>query len=533
MTDLVLYNGKIWTGDPASPWAEAVAICGDRIRAVGGPREMGGHSGPAPESIDLHGKLVLPGLIDCHTHFLFGGFSLAAVRLKDASTRGEFVRRIADKARELGPGRWIKNGDWDNEKFTPPVLPDRGWIDAVTPDNPVCVNRLDSHMVLVNSLALKLAGVSRSTPDPTGGEIVRDPETGEPTGVLKDAAMDLVQRFIPPPSLTEMAEAAERALRHAAENGVTSVHDMADASSLEAYQEIERRSGLTARLSVYIPITEVGTVAALKLRSPFGGPYLKLAGLKAFSDGSLGSSTACFFEPYADDPSNSGLFNEQMFPEGIMEERIREADKADLQVAVHAIGDRANRTVLDIFERVMAANGPRDRRWRIEHAQHLKPEDVGRFGKLGIMASVQPYHQADDGCWAARKIGEERTASAYAFRSLLDAGARLIFGSDWTVAPLCPVKAIHSAVTRRTLDGKNPGGWHPEQKLTVEQAVRAFTVDAAYAEFAERDKGSLRPGWFADLVVLDRDIFKVPAEEIDKAAVVMTIVGGRIVHRRG
>ncbi len=531
MVDLALVNGKVWTGDPGRPWAEAVAVRGDRILTVGTTAEVRQLAPAGAKLVDLGGALVLPGFIDSHTHFLAGGFALKSIQLREAKSREDFVARIAAKAREAGPGRWIQNGDWDHQQFSPPELPRKEWIDAATPDNPVCVNRLDGHMILANSLALKLAGVTKDTPVPPGGQIVRDPATGEPTGILKDTAMDLVYARVPEPSFAEKLEAAEASLRHAAENGVTSVHEMADASSFEVFEEILRRTGLTTRIHVYIPITEVETLARLKLRSPFGGPYLKLAGLKAFMDGSLGSATAYFFEPYTDDPRTSGLLHGQMFPEGIMEKRILAADRAGLQLAIHAIGDRANSILLDMYEKAAAVNGPRDRRWRVEHAQHLRPADIARFGRLGLVAAVQPYHLVDDGRWAESKIGPERARTTYAFESLRRAGATLAFGSDWTVAPMSPVLGIHAAVTRRTLDGKNPGGWIPEEKVTVEEAVRAYTVNGAYAEFAAAEKGTIAAGKLADLVVLDRDIFAIPPEEIGGAKVRMTVFDGKIVFR--
>ncbi|HDT12840.1 MAG TPA: amidohydrolase [Candidatus Aminicenantes bacterium] len=530
MVDLVLVNGKVWTGDPARPWAEAVAARDGRIIAVGSTAEMKKLSPSGAKLVDLGGSLVLPGFIDSHTHFLAGGFALKSIQLRDAGSRERFVARIAAKARELGPGRWILNGDWDHQAFDPVELPRRDWIDAVTPENPVCVNRLDGHMVLVNSLALELAGVTKDTPAPPGGEIVKDPRTGEPTGILKDTAMDLVYAKVPEPSFAEKLEAAEASVRHAAENGVTSVHEMADASSFEVFQELARLGRLTTRVHAYVPITEVETLARLKMKSPFGGLYLKLAGLKAFMDGSLGSATAYFFEPYADDPSTSGLLHGQMFPEGIMERRILEADRAGLQIAVHAIGDKANSLLLDMVEKAVTANGPRDRRWRVEHAQHLRPADIARFGRLGLVASVQPYHAIDDGRWAEGKIGAERIKTTYAFESLRRAGATLAFGSDWTVAPLSPILGIYAAVTRRTLDGKNPDGWLPEEKVSVEEAVRAYTVNGAWIEFAEGAKGCIMPGKLADLVVLDRDIFTVPPEGIAGARVRMTVFDGRIIY---
>lgn len=530
MVDLVLVNGKVWTGEAARPWAEAVAVRDGKIFAVGKTAELRPLAGAGTKLVDLGGSLVLPGFIDSHTHFLAGGFALKSLQLREAKSREDFAARIAAKARELGPGRWILNGDWDHQQFAPVELPRKDWIDAVTPDNPVCVNRLDGHMILANSLALKLAGVTRTTPVPPGGEIEKDPVTGEPTGILKDQAMDLVYAKIPDPSFEEKIEAAEASVRHAGENGVTSIHEMADASSFEVFQKLARRGRLTTRIYAYIPITEVETLARLKLKSPFGSPYLKLAGLKGFVDGSLGSATAYFFEPYTDDPTTSGLLNGQMFPEGIMEKRILEADRAGLQLAIHAIGDRANSLLLDMVEKAVAANGPRDRRWRVEHAQHLRPADIARFGKLGLVASVQPYHLIDDGRWAEKKIGPERVKTTYPFESLRRAGAVLAFGSDWTVAPLSPILGIYAAVTRRTLDGKNPGGWVPDEKVSIEEAVRAYTVNGAWVEFAEGTKGSIVAGKLADLVVLDRDIFAGPPEEISRAKVRMTILDGRIIY---
>ncbi len=533
MADIVFRNGMVWTGVPGGPRPGAAAVLGDRILRVGDDRAVASLIGPRTRVVDLGGGLLLPGFIDAHTHFLAGGLSLRSVRLRDARTPAEFAARIAAKAREMGPGAWVLDGEWDHEMFDPPELPRRDWIDALTPENPVCVSRLDGHMVLANGVALRAAGITRDTPVPPGGEIVRDPRTGEPTGILKDTAADLVFRVIPEPAAADKRTAAELALRLAAEHGITSVHEMADAGSLEVYQGLLRENRLTARLAVYIPITEIDAVARLRLRSPFGGPWLKLAGLKAFVDGSLGSATAFFFEPYADAPATSGLLHGQMFPEGIMEERILAADRAGLQVAIHAIGDRANALLLDIYEKAGRVNGPRDRRFRIEHAQHLRPEDIARFGRSGVIASVQPYHLADDGRWAERKIGPRRARTTYPFRSLLSGGAVLAGGSDWTVAPLDPILGIHAAVTRATLDGRRPGGWVPEEKLSVEEAVRAFTFGGAYAEFAEAEKGTLEEGKLADLVVLDRDLFRIPPAEIGRARVLMTVCGGRIVFEDG
>jgi hypothetical protein len=530
MADLILINGTVHTLDPARPRAEAVAVRDGRILKVGAAAEVMGLAGKETRTIDLAGGFVLPGFIDSHTHFLNGGLSLSSIQLRDVRTREEFAAKVAAKVKDLEKGEWVQNGDWDHELFTPVELPGREWIDSVSPDNPVCVNRYDGHMVLANSAALRISGITKATPVPPGGEIVKDPETGEPTGILKDAAADLVYRHIPEPSWREKLKAAEAALKNAAEHGVTSVHEMADASSFEVYQQLIRDGKMTARLYVYIPINEVDIYARLKLKTPFGNDDLKIGGLKGFVDGSLGSATAYFFEPYTDDPKNRGLLAPQMFPEGIMEKRILEADKAGLQVAIHAIGDRANSLLLDLYEKAAARNGPRDRRWRIEHAQHLRPQDIARFGKLGVIASVQPYHAYDDGRWAEKKIGKERVRYTYPFKSLLDGGAVLAFGSDWTVAPLDPISGIYAAVTRATSDGKNPGGWVPEEKISLDDAIKGYTTGGAYAEFAEKDKGTIQSGKLADIIVLDKDLFKIPAEQFMDVKVVLTIVGGKVVH---
>jgi len=530
VADLVLLGGKVWTGDAGRPWAEAVAVRGDKIIAVGTAAEVRRLSGRETRVIDPGEGLVVPGFVDSHTHFLDGGFALLSIRLREAKSRDDFIARIRDKAAGMTKGEWILNGDWDQQQFDPPELPRREWIDAVTPDHPVCVNRHDGHMVLANSLALAMAGITAKTPVPPGGEILKDPETGEPTGILKDAAMELVTRHIPAPNLESKIKAAEAALRQAAQNGVTSTHDMAySTGNLGVYRELLDSGKLTCRIFLYVPIAEVDCFSRLSLKTPFGNDLLKIGGLKAFVDGSLGSSTALFFEPYTDDPRVSGIFAADMFPEGIMEQRIRAADTAGLQVAVHAIGDKANAVLLDIFEKVIAQNGPRDRRWRIEHAQHLRPADMERMARLGILAAVQPYHAIDDGRWAERKIGPERCRTTYAFRSLLDKGVRIAAGSDWTVAPLDPLAGIYAAVTRRTTDGKNPDGWYPEQKISLEEALRAYTTDGAYAEFAEGAKGAIKAGFLADLVILDRNLFEIPAENISDVRVKTTIVAGRTV----
>jgi len=530
--DLVLVNGKIWTVDDRRPEVGAVAVLGNRIAAVGSNEEIRKWIGANTKVIDLQGKRVTPGFNDSHVHFLDGGMGLASVQLRDARTPEEFRDRIRDFAAKLPKGRWILNGNWDHENWTPPALPTRRLIDAVTPDNPVFINRLDGHMCLANSLALKLAGVTRETPDPPGGTIVRDAD-GEPTGVLKDAAMNYVYKVIPSPSEEVMAEAIRAALASAAENGVTSVQDMsASPDVFGVYQKLLANNELTVRVYGLQPLSEWGRLARAGIRAWFGNDRLKIGGLKGFADGSLGSTTALFFEPYLDAPKTSGLPSDEMFPEGKMLNNILGADRAGLQIAVHAIGDKANKTILDIFAEVGKRNGPRDRRLRIEHAQHLRPEEIKRFGAERVIASMQPYHAIDDGRWAENRIGPNRAKGTYAFRSLLDAGATLAFGSDWFVAPMEPLKGIYAAVTRRTLDGKRPQGWVPEQKITVAEAVRAYTMGSAYAGGDEKIKGSIEVGKLADLVALSADIFKIDPVEIEKTKVVMTIFDGKVIYDR-
>ena len=525
--DLILTRARIHTVDPARPWAEAAAVVGERIVAVGSAAELAPWSGPGTRVLDLHGSLVLPGFIDSHVHFMEGGQTLLGVQLHGAASPEEFTARIQAKARELPEGEWILEGNWDHQYFPGAELPRRDWIDPVTPGHPVCVSRMDGHMVLCNSLALRLAGVDRNTPVPAGGAIVRD-AAGEPTGVLKDAARDLVYRHIPPAGPARMRTVAETALAAAAAKGVTTVHDVSGERGFAVYQDLLREGRLTTRIALFFPIAGVEDVVKLDLKSGFGSDRLRFAGLKGFTDGSLGSGTALFFEPYADEPDNCGLFHQQMFPPGAMARRVRLADAHGLNVAVHAIGDRAVAALLDIFQDL--ADGLPGRRLRMEHAQHLRPGDLERMARLRVIASVQPYHGIDDGRWAEGRIGPGRVPCAFPYRSFLDAGVAMAFGSDWPVAPMDPVMGIYAAVTRRTLDGRHPGGWVPGQRIPLEAAVRASTLGGAFAEGAERDKGSVSPGKLADFVVLDRDLFQIPPEQIQDARVRLTLCGGAVTY---
>lgn len=538
--DLVLLNGRIWTGE-ATPGrrAEAVAIVNGRFLAVGSNDDIRACVGPATEVVNLDGRLAVPGLIDSHVHFIEGGFRILQVELKDSRSEEDFVRRLAEQARTLPVERWIQGGNWDEENWPSARLPTRQLIDPVTPKNPVFISRYDGHAALANSLALKLANVTRETPDPPGGVIVRDAVTGEPTGVLKDAAIDLVARANPRPTEAEMEEALKTALAEARRVGITSVHNItADAETfngsftgeVQLLRRGELEGWLTTRFYEIVPIAHWKRLAEAGISGEMGSGFLKLGAVKGFADGSLGSRTAWMFEPYDDAPGTRGLPMAIMDPPTAMEALVRGSDEASIQPCIHAIGDRAISEMLDLYVRVGGETG-KARRFRIEHAQHVRAGDFKRFADLGVIATMQPYHAIDDGRWAEKRIGEARARTSYAWRSMLDAGAILAFGSDWPVAPLDPLLGVYAAVTRSTLDGKSPEGWVPEEKITVEEALRAYTSGSAFAAFEEMEKGAVARGKLGDMVVLSGDVFSIPPEKLKDVRVVLTVVGGKVVHR--
>ncbi|WP_129647903.1 amidohydrolase [Peristeroidobacter agariperforans] len=524
MADKVYLNGRIWTGGSTGELSQAIAIEGERLVAVGPTATIKSRIGPKTEVVELNGAFVTPGFIDAHVHFIEGGISLGHVDLRDAKTPQEFASRIAAAARQKPPGEWVLYGAWDHEMWGG-ELPDRNWIDKETSNTPVYVTRLDGHMALANSLALKLAGIDEKTPDPPGGTIVRDAK-GRPTGVLKDEAQSLMK--IPEESMDQVDRALQTAMTHAASRGVTQVHDMAMGTwrSLEAYRRARDRDALRVRIYSFVPLADWQRMAEYVRTHGRGDDWLRWGGLKGYVDGSLGSTTAWFHQPYTDDPKTSGLI---LVAPDEQRRRIVNADRAGLHVVIHAIGDRANDWLLDTYKSVAAENGPRDRRFRIEHAQHLSPTAAAQFASQGVIASMQPYHAIDDGRWAEKRIGPERLKGTYAFRSLLDAKALLAFGSDWPVAPLDPLEGIYAAVTRRTIDGANPDGWQPQQKITVEEAVRAYTQADAYAGYQEKSVGKLEPGYLADFVVLSANLFETEPVNIPKLEVLRTVVGGRAV----
>jgi len=512
--DLIVTGARIWTGNPLQPDAAAIAMLGERIVDVGSDDEVGHWRGPNTTVIDAGGRRVVPGFNDAHVHLIDGGIQLDDVDLKDADSPTELVRRIGERARTK-PGEWILGGDWDDQRWTPAELPTRLMIDDVTPSTPVFVTRYDGHMGIANSTVLGRAGVTETTPDPPGGVIVRDAH-GYPTGVLKDAAMGLVARVLPKKTPEQRLRAVQRALEHAASLGVTSLQDMNPTyDDLSIYADLANRGALTARISAAPLETGWYDQAKLGLHRSFGSSWLRIGAVKGYADG-----------------KTRGLLPDEMQPLDGMRTRLMAADHAGLQLCIDAIGDAGISQMLDLYGDIVRSNGERDRRFRIEHAQHVAPMDVDRFAALEVIASVQPYHAIDDGRWAEKRIGTERVKTTYAFRTLLDKGVRLALGTDWTVAPLNPMLTLYAATTRATLDGKHPDGWVPEQKLTIVEAVTAYTSGSAFAEFQEAEKGSLMRGKLADLIMLSDDIFSIPPATIKDVRVLTTIVGGKVVHQR-
>ena len=524
--DLLILGGTVWTG-VGSATAEAIAVRDGRVLATGSLSRMRELAGPDTRVMEATDRFVMPGFIDSHVHFLAGGRSLSAVRLRDASTRDDFRRRVSEAAGKAEPGQWITGGEWDHHLWGG-ALPTREWIDPVSAENPVWLTRLDLHMGLANGPALALAGIADGAADVTGGEIVRD-ANGLPTGILKDEAMNLVTRVLPRPGPAEQDRALAAAAAHALANGVTQVHDMQGWDDLAVYRAAHSAGRLPLRVYSVVPMSTWRQMADLVADEGRGDDRLWWGGLKAFVDGSLGSATAWFHDPYLVEPHDTGLVVTDLEE---LRSWIDGVDKAGLQSIVHAIGDRAVDWLLDVYEVVGRSNGPRDRRFRVEHAQHLGPGAAARFAASGIVASAQPYHAIDDGRWVEAFIGQERSRRTYAFASLLEAGARLAFGSDWTVAPLSPILGMYAAVTRRTLDGANPGGWIPEQRITVSRALEGYTGTAAWAGFKNRATGVLARGAYADVVMLDQNPMTVNPVELASIRVVRTLVEGETVFER-
>ena len=536
--DMVLRNGKIFVGDSAGTIVEAMAVRGGRVVYAGPRAGLDSLVGPHTAQTDLEGRLVTPGFNDAHIHFAAGGASLLAVDLGGTRSLAEIERRVAAAAARAQPGEWVTGRGWDHTRLPASELGPGGWptneiLNRAAPRNPVLLSRVDGHTSWANREALRIAGVTRATRAPAGGEIVRT-AAGEPTGILKESAEGLVARVVPDPTPAQVRRGIRAAMELAARTGVTSVQSDVSAADVEVYRALAAADSLTVRVYGWFPLTErsIRDLQARGVTAPTGDEWVRLGMVKGYTDGTLGSRTAAMLEPFADDHSTRGL---PQYTEAQLDSLVAAADRAGLQVILHAIGDAANRQALDAFERVQRRNPPRARRHRIEHAQVLDRRDIPRFRRLGVIASMQPTHATSDMRWAETRIGRERAVEgAYAWRTLLDSGAVVIFGTDFAVEPMAPVEGIYSAVTRQSREepGVPPGGWIPEQRLTRPEAIRLYTAASAYGEWEEARKGTLRPGMLADFVVWSADLLTIPEAEILKAEPTLTVVGGRTVYRR-
>jgi len=532
---LILQNGKVITIDTALQQAEAVAVLGNKIVYVGTNKEVEQWVGPKTEVVDLLGKLLLPGFNDAHCHLLNGGFQLIRVNLLGVKTLKEIQEKVGEAVSHAPKGAWVQGRGWDQTLFNNGEWPTKEMLDAAAPNTPVYLRRVDGHSSWVNSAALKQAKITKETPDPAGGEIVRD-KSGNPTGILKENATELVTRVIPKPSPAELRQAIEKGLEEARGFGVTSLQEESEGTypgAISVYKELLNEGRLTARISTWIPLDSARYPEQLaKLREffPADASILKLGLLKGYVDGSMGSRTALLFQPYSDDSTTNGI---AQYTQKELGRLVFTADSMGFQIDMHAIGDSGNFVALLAYSQAILQNQPRERRHRIEHVQLVRPADIPAFKELGIIASMQPTHCTSDMRWAEARAGKERCKGAYAWRSFLNAGVSLAFGTDWVVEPLNPMGGLYAAVTRQDLEtGQPEGGWFPEQRLTMEEAVRAYTLGSAYADFREKELGSITVGKLADLVVLDKDIFSIPPREVLTTSVVMTVMDGKVVYRK-
>jgi predicted amidohydrolase YtcJ len=528
--DLVILGGKVFTADETHPWVQAVAVKDGKILAVGTTADIRGYVGPATQTLDVGGRLVLPGFYDAHTHFAAGGRSLTDLTFRGVDSVAKVQEMVAAKIKELPPGAPVWGSQYDHSLFPGGRWPTRQDLDKVSPANPVVIERVDGHSVWVNSLALEQSAITRDTPNPFGGEILKDQETGEPTGILAEAAVSLLKVKRSRPS-SSAEEDILRGLDHARRLGLTSIATSSTPGEIEVYRKLEREGRLTLRVYAWLPVEGLDSYIRHGIRQGQGDGLVRVGFLKMFIDGTLGSGTALMLAPFTDEPTKSGL---PQYPYPKFAELVDKALGNGYQIGVHAIGDKGVRWVLDAVEAAWKKHGRRDLRPRIEHAQVVSPEDVPRFAELGVIASMQPTHCTTDMRFCERRIGPERSKNAYAWRTLLDHGARLAFGTDWPVEPLDPMRGLYSAVTRRSIEFGTPeGGWFPEQCLTMPEAVRLYTAGSAFASFEENSKGRLAPGLWADLVVLSQDIFTVEPRQVLRTEVLWTILGGRVVYHRG
>jgi predicted amidohydrolase YtcJ len=528
---IVYLHGRIYTNDPEHPWAEAMAIRDGKIRCVGKIDyvllECGGND-PSAETIQLKGKFVMPGFNDAHVHLGGAAAAMLSVRLNGVTSIAEMQKRVADAVAQHNEGEWITGSGWDHTLWADKKFPNKQELDAVAPKNPVFLVHVSGHVAVANTLALVHGEIKQDTPNPSGGMIERDPD-GAATGMLEEeSAMSLVSARIPDLKSDQRRRGIEMVLADAAKNGVTSAQDFSEWADYLVYVQLKEEGKLTLRITEWLPFL-LPTNELLNMRAQGGttDPWLKTGALKAFTDGALGSRTAAMLAPYSDDPSTSGILTND--PDKLRAMAI-ERDKAGFQLNFHAIGDRANRVALDVFEAVAKANGPRDRRDRVEHAQVLAPEDLPRFAQLKVIASMQPSHETTDMRWAGQRVGPDRAKGAYAWASLQKSRARLAFGTDYPVEPINPLRGLYACVTRELPDGGPAGGWQPQEKISLDDCIHAYTSGAAYAQFEEGKKGELKAGEYADFIILSDDLTKIPAQQYTKTTVLLTVVGGRTVY---
>ncbi len=535
--DLVVMNAHIVTIDSAKPRAEAVAVIGEKILAVTSDRAIQAYiEEGTTEVIDAQGRLMIPGFNDAHAHY--GPLDPDYIELRYTTDPNVITEKVREAVARARPGELIRGGHWEHEMFVDKQWPTKELLDEVAPDNPVSLSRADGHSTLVNSYVIRASGITKDTPDPFGGEIQKDPTTGEPTGIFKEQARGLLRYDAVPVERTPEEEAARQEegwdamLEYTRSLGVTSIQHPGGGSA-DTYQRLMDEGKLTVRVDVAGRLTadpdQLQRWAELRDRYPPSGDWIRFGYMKGFIDGTLGSGTALFFEPFEDEPDKSGL---PMMPYEELEERILATDAMGFQIGIHAIGTKANNWILNAFEKAQEVNGIRESRHRSEHAQVLIDEDIPRFAELGVVASMQPTHCITDKRFAEKRIGVERSRGAYAWRRLLDAGAKLAFGTDYSVEPLPPLEGIYAAVTRKNRLGEEGDGWFPDQKLSAEEAIELYTLGAAYAQFMEDRKGMIKEGYLADMVIYDRDFMTLPEEEIMQALVDYTIVGGKVVYRR-
>src|ERR1700675_759224 len=517
----VLYlHGRIYTNDPQQPWAAAMAVRGGKIICVGSIAQVMSECGVSEahsETVQLHEQFVMPGFNDAHTHLGYAGQGMLTVRLYGADSIEELKKRLAAGVAAHKPGEWITGAGWDHTLWPDKQFPNKWELDDVSPKNPVLLTHVSGHVAVANSLALKLAELNNNSPNPTGGELERN-SAGELTGMLKeDSAMELVRGRVPDPTAEQRRHGVLLVLADLAKNGVTSAQDNSEWEDFFVYKQLKDDGKLTARITEWLHFVE--PLRDLENKRAEGGttdPWLKTGALKFVTDGALGSRTAAMLEPYSDDPKAAGILI--MDPDKLKSLAI-ERDKAGFQLNFHAIGDRANRVSLDVFEAVEKTNGRRDRRDRIEHAQVVAPDDLPRFAKLKVIASMQPSHQTTDMRWAESRVGPERIKGAYAWATLEKSGARLAFGTDYPIEVVSPLRGLYACVTRQLPDGTPAGGWQPQEKISLADCVSAYTRGAAYAEFEEGKKGELKVGEYADFIVLSNDLTKIPPSEYIKIEV--------------